>query len=115
LAGTVVSLAYLAKYAREGADAAKGLGNMAIGINAVISVVDIFQFVQNPNLDTGSDLLFTFVGFAGPQGTAISIGLTYSRQGIVGMATILTRFTFAYEKFYINRWIQAMFGIDIKR
>jgi RHS repeat-associated protein len=115
LAGTVVSLAYLTKYASEGADAAKGLGNIATGINAVVAVVDAVQVAQNPNFDTGSDLLFTLVGFAGPQGTAISIGLTYSKQGIVGLAAMLAKFTLAYEKFYINRWSRAMFGIDIKR
>jgi hypothetical protein len=115
LAGTVVSLAYLAKYAREGAGAAKGLGKIATGINAVVAVMDIAQFAQNPNLDTGSDLLFTLIGFAGPQGAAISIGLTYSKQGIVGLSNVLARFTLGYEKFYINRWSQTMFGIDIKR
>jgi hypothetical protein len=114
IGGTAISLAYLAQNAGNGASIAKGLGNIATGLNAVAFAIDFSQFTQNPNLDTASDLVFTAIGFAGPKGTALSLGLTYSKAGLLEGAKALTNFSLNYEKYYINRWSQLLFGVNIK-
>jgi hypothetical protein len=114
IGGSAVTLGYLAQYAENGASAARGLGKVATGLNAVSILIDGAQFLQDPNLDTGSDLLFTAIGFAGTPGAAASLGLTYTKKGIVEGSKTLTNFSMGYEKFYINRWSQSLFGVNIK-
>jgi hypothetical protein len=114
IGGAAVTLSYLARLAESGETAASGLGKVATGLNALAVLIDGAQFLQDPNLDTGSDMIFTAIGFAGAPGAAISLGLTYTKKGIVEGSRALTNFSMGYEKFYINRWSQSLFRVNIK-
>jgi hypothetical protein len=113
--GSVVTLGYLAKVAEHGSKGAGAIGNIATGLNIISTAFDSYQAGNDLNWDTGTDLAFTVIGFFGPKGSAVSLGLTYSKKGIMAGARGAAQFSHSYEKFYINRWSQAIFGVDIKK
>ena len=71
---------------------------------------DIYSSVNN-----GIDIIIDSIGFFGTTGTVVSIGLKYTKTGIEAGASGLAQFNVVAERYILNRWSQAMFGIDIKK
>ena len=109
------SLAYgVASYVDDLSQLTKGLSKASGYFSGAVLAIDAMQALENPNADTISDVVIDLVSFAGPQGAVISVGLTYGKQGIVASATGMAKFSIAYEKWYVNRWSQALFGVNIR-
>ena len=94
---------------------AKSLSKTSTFFTAVVFTTDLVQAINDPNPDTITDAVISVIGFAGPEGAVVSVGLTYGKQGIIAGATGMAKFSMSYEKWYINRISQAMFGVDFKR
>jgi hypothetical protein len=100
---------------KDGTRLAKNMGNIATGLNVVSFVIDLVQVIDNPNVDTVSDLVITGIGFAGVPGTVTSIGLSYTKKGVMTAAEKMADFSMRFEKSYTNMVSQKLFGIDVKR
>ncbi len=115
-AGVIVSGAYVPlEILRTGTKLADNMGTAGNVFTGAAFLIDLGQAIDNPNIDTISDLVITGIGFAGPEGAVISIGLSYTKKGVMTAAGKMADFSMNFEKAYINSVSQSFFGIDIKR
>lgn len=100
-------------------------GTIASGLNKFVSIITIYsdgkKLVKNISqgntfgaIDSSVDLLIDGVGFAGPAGGYISIGLKYTKRGVIFGITQFARGQIELEKYAFNKWSESMFGVRFK-
>lgn len=67
-------------------DLTKGLAKFGTTLSTAATLVDVVQAFLNPNADTISDAIINGIGLWGIKGTAISIGLAYTKKPMIGLA-----------------------------
>jgi hypothetical protein len=119
--GTDASIAYLFANSFDGSSLLlAGLKKTSSAFSIVSFSIDGYQLVKNPSVEGVFDLTITGIGvFGGPKGTAVSIGLSYAKKGVIagfhainsGMETLSQKIV----QFEQSLLYQIMSGMYIKK
>ena len=88
------------------------LGSVGVDVKKSIS-----NYKNNNKLgaiSAGTDAAIDIIGFFGPEGAYISLGLKYTKKGISFAATEFARASVYIEKSFVNEWSMFMFGVKVK-
>ena len=103
------------------ANSSSTLGKLGAGFTFVSTGIDgvhTFSNIKNGNklgaMSSGADVIIDVIGFAGPSGTLASIGLKYTKQGIVFSAKQATLANEYLETSLLNMISNYLFGVNIK-
>ena len=65
-------------------------------------------------INSTADFVIDVVGYFGFKGACISIGLKYTKKGVMFSATEMARGSIELEKHVVNTWTEAIFGVKFK-
>lgn len=65
-------------------------------------------------INSGADLIIDAVGALGLKGACISIGLKYTKKGVMFSVTEMARGSIEFEKHVVNTWTETISGVKFK-
>ena len=103
------------------ANSSKALGKLgsgftfaSVGLDGVHTYLNIKNGNKLGAISSGADVIIDMVGFAGPPGTLASIGLKYTKQGVIFSAKQAALANEYLEASFLNMISNYLFGVNIK-
>jgi hypothetical protein len=112
--GDISTIMYLEKYFDAGKITANNSswGRAGAKLGLVATGMDIIQFLNDPNWDTGTDMVFTVIGNIGLQGTVIGFVLSKGKIGVVTAAELLTETSTKIQRKMVHDWTNSVLGVN---